>query len=217
MPKSPESEVLAKCFADMGENRKSGENLAKHLADFRPSISRKIGRKKFLTKNSSANSTSHDIKVFHRETLGACAQRKPRKRRKGREGGGGVGWGPAKVPASQCACVCQKYPLAAFCAIPRDYLSDTPYCALSWRAYEVRCDTLDTKGVSQRYLRDTTWKQAKTVRYPSLRYHLKKALRDMEGISHWAAKVGLHARFDYFRITSGDKKIIFLTFLLQTN
>ena len=44
MPKSPESEILAKCFADMGE--KCGKNLAKHFADFRPSISRRSGRKK---------------------------------------------------------------------------------------------------------------------------------------------------------------------------
>ena len=69
MPESPESEVLAKFFADMGEKR--GENLAKHFADFRPSIYRKIGRKKFHEK-SPAKSTSHDIKFFHRETLGAC-------------------------------------------------------------------------------------------------------------------------------------------------
>ena len=33
-PKSPESEILAKHFADMGEKR--GENLAKFFADFRP-------------------------------------------------------------------------------------------------------------------------------------------------------------------------------------
>ena len=66
MPKSPETEVLAKFFADIREKR--GENLARNFADFRPSISRKIGRKKFH-ENSSANSTSHDIKFFHREPL----------------------------------------------------------------------------------------------------------------------------------------------------
>ena len=32
-------------------SEKRGENLVKDLADFRPSISRKIRRKKFLTKN----------------------------------------------------------------------------------------------------------------------------------------------------------------------
>ena len=52
-------------FADVGE--KCGENLAKKFADFRPSISR---RKKFHEK-SSTDSTSHEIKFFHRETLGA--------------------------------------------------------------------------------------------------------------------------------------------------
>ena len=37
MPKSPESEILAKFFADMGE--KCGENSANFFANFRPSIS----------------------------------------------------------------------------------------------------------------------------------------------------------------------------------
>ena len=37
MLKSPESEILAKLFADMGEN--CGEKMAKKFADFRPSIS----------------------------------------------------------------------------------------------------------------------------------------------------------------------------------
>ena len=54
MPQSPESEILAKSFADMGE--KHGENSAKNFADFRPSISRKIGHKK-SHERSSANST----------------------------------------------------------------------------------------------------------------------------------------------------------------
>ena len=52
-----------------------------------------------------------------------------------------------------------------------------------------RCDTPPSKGVSQRYLRDTLWKQGKWVRYPPLRYYLERVLRDMGGgISHWAAK-----------------------------
>ena len=52
MPKSPpDSEILVKFFADIGEKR--GENLAKDFADFRPSISRKIGRKKFHAKASN--------------------------------------------------------------------------------------------------------------------------------------------------------------------
>ena len=50
MPKSPKSEILAKIFADMGE--KCGEKMAKIFADFRPSISRKSGRKKFHGKKN---------------------------------------------------------------------------------------------------------------------------------------------------------------------
>ena len=42
----------------------------KTFADFRFSISRKIGRNKFHD-NSSAKCTNHEIKFFHRETLGA--------------------------------------------------------------------------------------------------------------------------------------------------
>ena len=67
MPKSPESEILAKFFADMGE--KCGEKMAKCFADFRPSISRKSGRKKFHEKLAT-NSAGRKIKFFHRETLG---------------------------------------------------------------------------------------------------------------------------------------------------
>ena len=44
-----------------------------------------------------------------------------------------------------------------------------------------RCNT-PTKWVSQRYLRNTTWKQGNRVRYPPLRYYLEKVLRDM-GVS----------------------------------
>ena len=68
MPKRSESEIPAKYFVDMGEKR--GENLVKNFSDFRPSISRKNRRKKFHEK-FSANSTGHEIKFFHRETLGA--------------------------------------------------------------------------------------------------------------------------------------------------
>ena len=103
--------------------------------------------------------------------------------------------------------------VAPYCAIPRDYLSDTPYCALwgfwclnmanwvryplplfwafpPWRAWEVEVRYPPSKGVSQRYLRDTLWKQGNWVRYPPLRYYLERVLRDMGGISHWAAKSG---------------------------
>ena len=45
-----------------------------------------------------------------------------------------------------------------------------------------RCDTPPSKGVSQRYFRDTTWKQGKLVRYPPVRYYLERVLCDM-GVS----------------------------------
>ena len=46
--KKPESELLAKLFADMIEKR--GEHLAKHFADVRPSIPGKLAARNF-TKN----------------------------------------------------------------------------------------------------------------------------------------------------------------------
>ena len=68
--KSSESEILAKCFADVGEKR--GEHLAKLFADFRPSISRQSGRKKFHEKSSTKfPSRETTLKFFHCETLGA--------------------------------------------------------------------------------------------------------------------------------------------------
>ena len=98
---------------------------------------------------------------------------------------------------------------------PRDYLSDTPLaCALwgfwclnmanwvppslfselfpLWEHAKWRCDTPPSKGVAQRYLRDTLWKQGKWVRYPPVRYYLERILRDMGSVSHWAAKVMQH-------------------------
>ena len=69
MPAIPQSEVLAKFLQEIGE--KCGENLAKFFADFRPSISRENGRKKFHEK-SSTFSTVHQIKFFFTAaTLGA--------------------------------------------------------------------------------------------------------------------------------------------------
>ena len=62
MPAIPQSEVLAKFFEEIGE--KCGEILAKFFADFRPSISRENGRKKFHEK-SSTFSTVHQVKFFH--------------------------------------------------------------------------------------------------------------------------------------------------------
>ena len=54
-------------FPNMGE--KCGEKMAKCSADFRPSISRKRGRKKFH-KKLATNSAGREIKLLHRETLG---------------------------------------------------------------------------------------------------------------------------------------------------
>ena len=51
----------------MGE--KCGEKMAKFFADFRPSISRNSGRKKFHEKLVT-NLAGREIKFFHRETLG---------------------------------------------------------------------------------------------------------------------------------------------------
>ena len=62
VPAIPQSEVLAKFFEEIGE--KCGEILAKFFADFRPSISRENGRKKFHEK-SSTFATAHQIKFFH--------------------------------------------------------------------------------------------------------------------------------------------------------
>ena len=61
MPAIPQSEVLVKFFEEIGE--KCSEILAKFFADFRPSISRENGRKKFHEK-SSTFSTVHQIKFF---------------------------------------------------------------------------------------------------------------------------------------------------------
>ena len=68
---------------------------------------------------------------------------------------------------------------------PTPFLSVSPLESMRSRG----CDTPPpSKGVSQRYWRDTTWKQGKWVRYPPLRYYLERVLRDMGGISHWATK-----------------------------
>ena len=74
-----------------------------------------------------------------------------------------------------------RYPLPLFWAFP----------PLRTCEVEVRYPP-PSKGVSQRYLRDTLCKQGKWVRYPPLRYYLERVLRDMGGISHWAAKYVTH-------------------------
>ena len=58
VPAIPQSEVLAKFFEEIGEI------LAKFFADFRPSISRENGCKKFHEK-SATFSTVHQLKFFH--------------------------------------------------------------------------------------------------------------------------------------------------------
>ena len=83
--------------------------------------------------------------------------------------------------------------VAPYCAIPRDYLSDTPPAIARYGVFGVatwpigcdtpspfsenfalgehakwRCDTPPSKGVSQRYLRDTLWKQRKSLIFFSL-------------------------------------------------
>ena len=69
---------------------------------------------------------------------------------------------------------------------PPPLLSVSPLESI--REVEVRYPP-PSKGVSQRYLRDTLLKHGKWVRYPPLRYYLERVLRDRGGISHWAAKV----------------------------
>ena len=92
------------------------------------------------------------------------------------------------APIARCGVVVSqhghwvRYPLPLFSAFP------------AWRACEVEVQyppPPPSKGVSQRYSRDTLWKQAKWVRYPPLRYYVERVLRDWGGISHWATKVVL--------------------------
>ena len=75
MRKSPESEIKAKFFADIGE--KCGKTLANNPADFRPFISRKSDRE-----NSRKRNPLHIFSATHS--------------------------------------------VAPYCAIPQEYLSDTP-------------------------------------------------------------------------------------------
>ena len=68
------------------------------------------------------------------------------------------------------------------------FLSVSPLeSPLKWR-----CDTTPpSKGVSQRYLRKTLWKQGKWVRHPPLRCYLERVFRDMGGYLALAAKTPL--------------------------
>ena len=102
--------------------------------------------------------------------------------------------------------------VAPYCAIPRDYLSDTPVLramgalvsqhgqlgAIPPPPFLSVCplESLQSGGAipppQKGYLSDTCARpyenKAKRVRYPPLRYYLERVLRDMGGISHWAAK-----------------------------
>ena len=72
-----------------------------------------------------------------------------------------------------------RYPLPFLWAFP------------PWRACEVEVRYPPWKGVSQRYLRDTLWKQGKWVQYSPLRYYLERVLRDMGGylaLGRWVQK-----------------------------
>ena len=102
-----------------------------------------------------------------------------------------------------------------YCAIPRDYLSDTPLLRamgflvsqhgqlgaipppLFWAfppwstcEVEVRYPPHPLKRGISAILPRYPMEKGKWVRYPPLRYYLERVLRDMGGgISHWAAKV----------------------------
>ena len=69
MPAIPQSEVLAKFFEELGE--KCGEILAKFFADFRPSISRENGRKKFHSQIPRHFPRCNKLSFFTAATLGA--------------------------------------------------------------------------------------------------------------------------------------------------
>ena len=75
MPIVPQSEIQVKfseeIFKDTDEKR--GEILAKFSFDFRPSISREIGHKKFHTNSSTHQDLKFhtaEPKFFHSDTLG---------------------------------------------------------------------------------------------------------------------------------------------------
>ena len=107
----------------------------------------------------------------------------------GWEGGGSRGTNLSGPVLRDTARLSQRYPTIArygvFGVSTRPIGCDTPspfseHFPLGEHA-KWRCDTPPSKGVSQRYLRDTLWKQGKRVRYPPLRYYLERVLRDMGG------------------------------------
>ena len=111
------------------------------------------------------------------------------------------------------ACLISPCLVAPYCAILREYLSNTPLLrAMGFLASQhgqlgaipppafLSVSTLESvrsggaipppplKRVPQRYWRDTPWKQGTWVRYPPLRYYLESYCAVWGGISRWAAK-----------------------------
>ena len=95
-------------------------------------------------------------------------------------------WGLSGPVLRDTARLSQRYPSIAHYGVFGVSIwrigCDTPspfaVCFPPWRACEVEVRYPPSKGVSQRYLRDTLWKQRKWVRYPPLRYYLERVLRD---------------------------------------
>ena len=76
MPIVPQSEIQVKFLEEIFKetDEKRGEILAKFSVDFRPSISREIGHKKFHTNSSTHQDLKFhtaEPKFFHSDTLGA--------------------------------------------------------------------------------------------------------------------------------------------------
>ena len=128
VPAIPQSEVLAKCLQEIGEN--CSDILANCFTDFRPSISRENGRRKNIPKNKKILDIFHSApnKVLHCCNSG--------------------GWG-AQLSVCVCVCVCFLFSLCplAFSSevsmfqIPQEVLQ--AFCACktslsSWCAKLVR-------------------------------------------------------------------------------
>ena len=171
--------------------KKCGEKMAKIFADFRPSISRKSGRKKFHEKLAT-NSAGRKFKLLSLARLWEFGGTRTDVRSIS------VGFfsilraiefalsGPVLRDTARLS---QRYPpIARYgvfdvstwpigCDTPSPLFRAFPH----WRACKVEVRYPPSKGVSQRYLRDTLKKQGKNVRYPPLRYYLERVLRDTGG------------------------------------
>ena len=81
MPIVPQSEIQAKFSEEIFKetHEKRGEILAKCSVDFRPSVSREIGHKKFHTNSSTHQDLKFhtaEPKFFHNDTLGVGGPKK---------------------------------------------------------------------------------------------------------------------------------------------